>query len=161
MKGVLNKSYWRHGWVVFAALTIAACATTRVDSMRASAQRLEDRSDEFYSQIRYTGDNSYRDRVSRDALALSEASRDLNRAVERRASSDQVALEYDRVVKNYRRLQDDLADEGYADQNRRVLEDFDRVTTAFRDVEAAFAERHARADTLDRERARDRDRYRD
>jgi hypothetical protein len=33
--------------------------------------------------------------------------------------------------------------ESYADQNRRVLEDFDRVTAAYRDVEAGMSRRNA------------------
>jgi len=151
----MTKARWRNAFAICAMLAATACATTRVDPMRASSQRLEDRAGDFYAQIRYEGDNSRRDRISRDAQALSESARNLNAAVERRASSDQVAIEYDRVAKNYHRLQDDLADEGYAEQNRRVLEDFDRVTTAYRDVEAAFAERHARNETLNRDRYRD------
>jgi len=155
MKRLTSKVQWRNALVIGVVLLAAACATTRVDPLRASSQRLEDRTGDFYSQIRYEGDNSRRDRISRDAQALSESARGLNLAVERRASSDQVAIEYDRVAKNYHRLQDDLADEGYADQNRRVLEEFDRVTTAYRDVEAAFAQRHARNEAVGRERYRD------
>ena len=105
--------------------------------------RLEERSNEFYSQVRYDGDNSSRDKVSRDAQALTESARALNHAVDQRATRDKVAIEYDRVAQNYDRLHQDMADAGYADQNRRVLQDFDRVTEAYRIVESSFADRHA------------------
>lgn len=145
------KNVWaRHTVLLCIAFALSACASTRVDSMRETSQRMEDRSREFYSQVRYDGDSSYRDRVSRGALALSESSRDLNRAVERRADSNRIAVEYDKVARDYRRLQDDLTDAGLADQNRRVLEDFDRVTSAYRDLQSAFEDR--RAATLDRRR---------
>jgi hypothetical protein len=126
------------------AFAMVACATSRNDSMRASSQRLEDRASEFYSQIRYDGDNSRRDRVSRDAQALVDSARSLNNAVERGHTTEQVRVEFDRTVRDYDRLQQDMADAGFADQNRRVLEDFDRVTTAYRDVESAFGTRYSR-----------------
>jgi hypothetical protein len=126
------------------AIVVVACAASRNDSMRASSQRLENRAGEFYSQVRYVGDISHRDRVSRDAQALADSSRDLNSAVEHGLASDQVRVEFDRAVRDYDRLQQDMADAGFADQNRRVLEDFDRVTAAYRDVESAFGTRYSR-----------------
>lgn len=126
------------------AIAAVGCATTSVDSMRAESRRLEDRAVEFYGQIKYEGDNSRRDRVSRDAQMLVESSRRLNRAIELRASSDQLISEFDIVSRDYDQLHKDLADAGYADQNRRVLEDFDRVTDAYRVVEGQFATRYSR-----------------
>jgi len=41
---------------------------------------------------------------------------------------DDVEGEYRRVTDSYEELHSQLADEGYADQNRGVLKDFDRVT---------------------------------
>jgi uncharacterized membrane protein YccC len=134
------------GSVVLAllAFVMVACATTRSDSLRISSQRLEDRASEFYSQIRYEGDNSRRDRVSRDAQALADSARSLNSAVDRGLTSEQVREKFDRASRDYDRLQQGLADAGFADQNRRVLEDFDRVTDAYRDVESAFGARYSR-----------------
>lgn len=126
------------------AFAVVACATTRTDSMRDTSQRLEDRASEFYSQLRQDGDNRQRDKVSRDAQALAESARTLNRAVADRLPGDQVRIEYDRTARDYDRLHDELADAGYAELNRRVLEDFDRVTAAYRDVENAFGDRYAR-----------------
>ena len=101
--------------------------------------RLENRAKEFYSSVRYQGDDSYRDRVSRDENDLVAAAHDLNRDVDRGAKSDRVAREYEQLHR-------DLADEGYAAQNRRVLEDFDRVTDAYRDLEATMTGQFARVD---------------
>jgi len=126
------------------AFVMVACGATRGDSLRVSSQRLEDRAAEFYSQIRYEGDNSRRDRVSRDAQALADSARSLNSAIERGLTRDQVREEFDRAARDYDRLQQDLADAGFADQNRRVLEDFDRVTDAYRDVESDFGARYSR-----------------
>jgi hypothetical protein len=52
--------------------------------------------------------------------------------------------EFDVVSRDYEQLHQDLADAGYAEQNRRVLEDFDRVTDAYRVVESQFATRYSR-----------------
>jgi len=124
---------------------LAACATTRTESVRASASRLDDASSHFASQIQYQGDDSRRGRVSRDAEALAKAARNLDRALQNGSSRDDVEGEYRRVTDSYEQLHSQLADEGYADQNRRVLEGFDRVTAAYRDVEAGMSRRGANA----------------
>jgi hypothetical protein len=128
-----------------AVCLLAACATTRTESLRASASRLDDASRHFSSQIQYQGDDSRLGRVSRDAEALAKAAHNLDRALQQGHSRDDVEDEYRRVTDSYEQLHGQLAAEGYADQNRRVLEDFDRVTTAYRDVEAGMGRRSASA----------------
>jgi hypothetical protein len=131
----------------------AACATTRTDSLRASASRLDDASSHFSSEIRYQGndsryqgndnrypgDDSRRGPISRDAEALAQAAHDFDRAVDQRDSHDSVQADYRRVTDDYQQLHSRLADAGYAEQNRQVLQDFDRVTSAYRDVEAGMS----------------------
>ena len=126
-----------------AAFLMAACATTRTDSLRASAARLDDASSHFSSQIQYRGDDSRRDRVSSDAETLAKAARNLDRALESGSSRDNVDADYRRVTDGYEQLHSQLADEGYAGQNQRVLADFDRVTAAYKDVEAGMGRRSA------------------
>jgi hypothetical protein len=134
------------------ACLLAACATTRTDSLRASASRLDDASSHFSSQIQYQGNDSRyqsndsrhqsdsrRGPISRDADALAQAAHDFNRAVDQRDSHDSVQADYRRVTDDYEQLHSRLADAGYADQNRQVLQDFDRVTNAYRDVEAGMS----------------------
>src|ERR1700687_6242455 len=121
---------------------LAACATTRTDSLRASASRLDDASRHFSSQIQYQGDDSRRGRVSRDAGDLAQAAHKLGRALDEGDSHDRVVADYRRVSDDYAQLHGQLADEGYAEQNRQVLADFDRVTAAYRDVEAGMKRRH-------------------
>jgi hypothetical protein len=128
-----------------AVCLLAACVTTGTQSLRASASRLDDASRHFSSQIQYQGDDSRRGLVSRDAEALAKAAHNLERALDKGNSRDDVEDEYHRVTDSYERLHSQLADEGYADQNRRVLEDFDRVTAAYRDVEAGMSRRSASA----------------
>jgi hypothetical protein len=134
------------------ACLLAACATTRTDSLRASASRLDDARSHFSSQIQYQGNDSRyqsndsryqsdsrRGPISRDADALAQAAHDFNRAVDQRDSHDSVQADYRRVTDDYEQLHSRLADAGYADQNRQVLQDFDRVTNAYRDVEAGMS----------------------
>jgi len=146
------------------ACLLVACATTRTDSLRASASRLADASSHFSSQVQYQGNDSRyqegriqgneghyqsndgryegdsrRGPISRDAEALAQAAHDLNRAVDQRDSHDSVQADYRRVTDDYEQLHSRLADAGYADQNRQVLRDFDRVTNAYRDVEAGMS----------------------
>lgn len=128
-----------------AVCLLAACATTRTESLRASASRLDDASRHFSSQIQYQGDDSRWSRVSRDADALAKASHNLDRALQQGHSRDDVEDDYRRVTDSYEQLHGQLADEGYADQNRRLLQDFDRVTAAYRDVEAGMGNRSANA----------------
>ena len=124
---------------------LAACATTRTDSLRASAARLDDASRHLSSQIQYQGDDSRWGRVSHDAETLAKAAHNFDRALEQGHSRDDVEDAYRRVTDDYEQLHGQLAHEGYADQNRRVLEDFDRVTAAYRDVEAGMSRRGANA----------------
>ena len=127
------------------ACLLAACATTRTESLRASASRLDEASSHFSSQIQYQGDDSRRDRVSRDAEVLAKAARSLDRALGNGNSRDDLDAESRRVTDAYEQLHSQLAAEGYAEQNRRVLADFDRVTTAYRKVEAGMGRRNASA----------------
>src|SRR6185312_13970683 len=126
------------------ACLLAACATTRTDPLRASASRLDDASSYFSSQMQYqSNDSRYhgdsrRGPISRDAEALAHAAHDFNRAVDQRDSRDDVQADYRRVSDNYEQLHSRLADAGYAEQNRQLLQDFDRVTNAYRDVEAGM-----------------------
>lgn len=133
------------------ACLLCACATTRTDSLRASAARLDDASSYFSSQIQYQGNDSRyqgndsryqgdrgRGPISRDAEALAHAAHDFNRAVDQRDSHDNVQVDYRLVSDNYAQLHSQLADAGYAEQNRKLLQDFDRVTNAYRDVEAGM-----------------------
>jgi hypothetical protein len=126
-----------------AVCLLAACVTTRTESLRASASRLDDASRHFSSEIQYQGDDSRRGRVSRDAEALAKAAHNLDRALDQGKSRDDVESDYRRVTESYDQVHSQLADEGYAEQNRRVLEDFDRVTAAYRDVEAGMSRRSA------------------
>jgi hypothetical protein len=125
------------------ACLLAACATTRTDSLRASASRLDDASSRFSSQVRYRGDDDPRGRVSQDAETLANAAHDFEQALDERDSRDRVQADYRRVKDDYEQLHRRLADEGYAEQNRQVLEDFDRVTNAYRNVEAGMSRRYA------------------
>jgi hypothetical protein len=122
-----------------AACLLAACATTQ--SLQASTARLDEASRQFSSQIRYQGDDSRRDRVSRDAEVLAKAAHNLNSAVDKGDSRDDFDAEYRRVAEGYEQLHRQLADAGYAGQNQQVLADFDRVTTAYRSVEAGMSRR--------------------
>jgi len=124
-----------------AAYFLTACATTRPESLRASASRLDDASSHFSSEIQYQGDDSRRGRVSRDAEALAQAAHNLDHAVVEGNSRDNLQADYHRVTDRYEQLHDQLANEGYAEQNRQVLEGFDRVTAAYHDVEAGMSRR--------------------
>ncbi len=123
------------------AFLLSACATTRSQSLRESASRLDDASSHFSSQIQYQGNDDYRGRVSRDAETLAEAARSLDHALNEGDSRDSVDADYHRVSYGYEQLQGRLADQGYAEQNRQVLADFDRVTSAYRDVQAGMGQR--------------------
>jgi hypothetical protein len=120
---------------------LTACATNRGQSLRESAARLDDASSHFSSQLQYQGDDSRRGRVSSDAQTLAQAARDFEHAVDRRESRENIDSDYHRVTDGYQQLHTQLADEGYADQNRQVLLDFDHVTAAYRDVEAGMSNR--------------------
>jgi uncharacterized membrane protein YccC len=124
-----------------AVCLLAACATNRPQSLRESASRLDDACSHFSAQIHYQGDDSRRGRVSSDAEALAQAAHNLDHALDKRDSRDNVDADYHRVTEGYQRLHTQLADEGYASQNRQVLGDFDRVTAAYRDVEAGMSRR--------------------
>jgi hypothetical protein len=126
-----------------AACLLAACATT--ESLRASASRLDDASKDFSSLLQYQGDDGRRDRGSRDAAAMAKAAHNLDVALDKGNSRDDVEAEYRQVTDRYDQLHSQLADEGYAEQNRRVLEEFDRVTAAYRNVEAAMNGRSTNA----------------
>lgn len=132
------------GFVLGGVLAMAAgCATT--SSLHESTARLDDRASHFYSQLKYEGDDSRADRLSRDAQALASSAHDLSREVDRHASDSHGARErakdrFEAVSRDYDRLHEHLASEGYAEQNRRVLEDFDRVTEAFHSVERSMGE---------------------
>jgi uncharacterized membrane protein YccC len=123
------------------ACLLVACATDRTQVLRESASRLDDASSRFSSQIQYQGDDDRRGRVSGDAVTLAQAAHDLEHALDRRDSRDNVDADYQRVTQGYQQLHAQLADEGYAEQNRQVLADFDRVTAAYRDVEAGMSGR--------------------
>jgi len=121
-----------------AACLLAACATTGHDSLRASAVRLDDASNHFSAQIQYQGDDNRRTQLSRDAETMAKTAHNLDRALNNGDRRLDVEDEYRRVTDSYRQLHMQLADEGYADQNRQLLVDFDRVTAAYRSVEAAM-----------------------
>lgn len=121
------------------AFLLAACATTRTDPLRASASRLDDASRQFSSQIRYQGDSSRRDRVSRDAATLADAAHNLDRELRNGSSRGDLDAQYLRVKDSYEKLHGRLADDGYTAQNQRLLSDFDRVTAAYKDVEAGMS----------------------
>ena len=123
------------------ACLLVACVTNRPQSLRESASRLDDASSHFSSQIQYQGDDSRLGRVSSDAKTLAHATHNLDHALDRRESRDNVDADYHRVTEGYQQLHTQLADEGYAEQNRQVLADFDRVTSAYRDVETGMSRR--------------------
>jgi hypothetical protein len=142
------KTYLRRYLVIFcfsvAAFVFAACATTH-ESLRTSANRMDDASTRFAAEIRYQGNDSKRDRVSRDAEALAKAAHNLDLALSKGESRANVEDEYRNVSDSYGQLHTQLSEEGYAVQDKRVLEDFDRVTTAYRDLEVGMG--HRTADT--------------
>lgn len=123
------------------ACLLVACATNREQSLRESASRLDDASGHFSSQIQYQGDDSRRGRVSSDAKTLAQAAHNLDHALNSHDSRDNVDADYHRVTDGYQQLHTQLADEGYAEQNRQLLASFDRVTAAYRDVEAGMSRR--------------------
>ncbi len=124
-----------------AAGLLAACATSRSDSLRTSASRLDDASRHFSSQIQFHGDNSRHGRISRDAEDLAQAARTFDRAVVDGGSNANLQGDYRRVTDRYEQLRGELGDDGYAERNRQVLQVFDRVTAAYRDVEAGMGSR--------------------
>lgn len=125
------------------ALTLSACVTDRHESLRMSASRLDDASSHFFSQIRYQGDDSVRDHISRDAEAMARTSHKLDQDLNDHERRSYIEDDYRQVQESYDELHRQLADEGYAEQNRRVLQDFDRITTTYHDVQAAFSVRNA------------------
>jgi len=74
---------------------------------------------------------------------VGKAAHNFDRAVNTGDSRDSIEAEYHRVSDGYEQLHSQLADEGYAGQNQRVLADFDRVTAAYKDVEAGMGRRSA------------------
>ncbi len=126
-----------------AALMLTACVTERHETLRTSVARLDDASSHFSTEIQYQGDDNRRDRVSRDAEVLARSVRKLNRDLIAGETRAQLDDDYRSVADNYDQLHMQLADEGYAEQNRHVLEDFDRVTLAYRDVQSAMTLRTA------------------
>lgn len=120
------------------ACLLAACVTTGRESLRASVARLDDASSHFSTQLQYQGDDSRRGLLSRDADAMAKAAHNLDRSIADGNTRTEVENEYRRVTRSYQQLHAQLADEGYADQNKQVLVDFDRVTTTYRNVEAAM-----------------------
>jgi uncharacterized membrane protein YccC len=127
------------GFVLGGVLAVAAgCATTA--SLHESTVRLDDRASHFYSQLRYEGDDSRANGLSRDAQALASSSHDLSREVDHDSSRDRAKDHFEAVARDYDRLHEHLASQGYAEQNKRVLEDFDRVTEAFHSVERSMGE---------------------
>jgi len=128
------------------SMMLSACVTERHDSLHTSAERLDNASAHFVTQIRYQGDDIRRERLSRDAERMARDSHKLNADLVRGESRTIVSDDYRQVEESYEELHRQLADEGLADQNRMVLEDFDRVTTAYRDVQSAITVRTADAD---------------
>lgn len=121
------------------ALSLSACVTDRHDSLRMSASRLDDASSHFFEQIRYQGDDSTRDHISRDAEAMARTSHKLDEDLNHHERRSYIEDDYRRVQESYDELHRQLADEGYAEQNRPVLEAFDRITTTYHGVQAAFS----------------------
>ena len=117
---------------------ISACVTNRHEALYSAADRLDRSSAHFVSQIRYQGDDSRRDRLSRDAEALARYARKFDVDVRQSESRSLLADDYHQVEDGYEELHRQLADEGYAAQDHLVLEDFDRVTSAYHDVQAAM-----------------------
>jgi len=128
------------------SMMLLGCVTERHDSLRTSAERLDNASAHFVSQIRYQGDDVRRDRLSRDAERMARDAHKLDADLARGESRSVVSDDYRQVEESYDQLHRQLADEGLADQNRMVLEDFDRVTVAYRDVQSAITVRTADAD---------------
>jgi hypothetical protein len=131
-----------------AACLLAACATSRSDSLRTSACRLDDASSHFSSQVQGHEDDSRHGRVSQDADDLAKAARTFDHAVVDGGSNENLQSDYRRVTDRYEQLRGQLGDDGYAEQNRQVLQDFDRVTAAYRDVEAGMGQPPALAAKL-------------
>ena len=120
---------------------LAACATSRPESLRTSASCLDDASRHFSSQIQFHGDDSRHGRISRDAEDLAQAARTFDHAVVDGGSTENLQSDYRRVTDRYEQLRGELGDDGYAEQNRQVLQDFDCVTAAYRDVETGMGSR--------------------
>ncbi|MES1196975.1 MAG: hypothetical protein ABUL58_08525 [Steroidobacter sp.] len=125
-----------------AACVLAACAIAGHESLRASAARLADASSHFSLQFQYQGDDLRWRLLNRNAKAMATSAYDLNLAVSSGRTGGEVDDEYRRVTDNYQQLHVQLAREGHVGaEQSRVLADFDRITTAYRSVEAAMGPR--------------------
>lgn len=124
-----------------AACVLITCATAGHESLRASAARLSDGSDHFAAQFRYYGDEVLRKVLSRNADAMAKSTCDLDGAVSNSHTCVEIEDKYYRVIDTYLRLHLQLANKGHVEHDRRVLADFNRITSAYRSVEVAMQRR--------------------
>jgi len=122
---------------------LSACVTDRHESLRVAASRLDDASSHFLAQVQAPAVDTRHDRLSRDAELMARASHKLDVDISRGETRAALEEDYRQVEDSYEELHRQLTDEGLADQSRRVLEEFDRVTTAYRDVQSSMVLRTA------------------
>ena len=82
------------------------------------------------NDIRYQGNDRRWGPIGRDAQALAQAARDLDRVVNQRELRDSGEADYERVTDDCEQVHSRLTEQGYAEQNRQVLQESDRVTSA-------------------------------
>lgn len=139
----------RHSLLIGCGLLLtilSACVTERHDVLRSSAASLDRASDHFVKQIHYRGYDSHRERLNRDAEILARSAHKLDVDVDLGESRPLLAEDYRHVEESYDELHRQLADEGYAEQDHMVLEDFDRVSSAYHDVQSAMMRYTSTAD---------------
>lgn len=128
--------------------SLSGCATAKSGDIQKDAARLENSSRELYTQIRidakrHAEPSATATAVSKDSEALIISTRDLNRAIERRATNENVLSEFERVSRDYKQLSASLAQTGLSEQNRTIAAEFDSVTKAYREVESSMSSRQS------------------
>jgi hypothetical protein len=110
---------------------LMGCAT--IGSLGTAANQLDDESRRFYEQLHAEQGTANADS---EAMALADAARDFNRAVDDNMSRDNLRQVFSRVSERYHRLRNRLDDSNYRDSYQRA--GFDRVTQAYLDVDRSL-----------------------
>jgi hypothetical protein len=120
------------------AFVVLACASVGSRHLRGSAEQLHAASNRLYVEAQHPAEDAHGDRISRYAEGLSKAAESFDRAVRDGESRDNVEEQYRRVADRYTQLREGLTTESIEDQNERLLQNFDDVTTAYRRVQGAM-----------------------
>jgi hypothetical protein len=116
---------------LIATLLLAGCGST--SSLGTAAERLDRTAHRYYDQVSNAGAGIH---TSEDAARLAEATRDFNRAVDRRNSRDELRPSFDRVADQYHHLRRRVEDRDPPYGGTSVA--FDRLTDAYLDVDRAL-----------------------